>query len=217
MHPDQEIVNLWLRQQGFFTVNNLNAGTLVIDTLAIRLRDGALEKALHVEVCGSVASPSKKDISELKRRFDSKAVAKTIRDHFRQSTGKDIEYGRLLVVSGRPFSLEGIEVLSFQKVLLEVMARIDRQNYGDPVTRTIQLMRFALLNHPEHLAKLLRLVYPVRKQALLLKHLAAEGLSERAKGLLSELVGTADLPEGAPEGQQTLSEFLSLVAEKKGE
>ena len=120
-------------------------------------------------------------------------------------------------MSGRPFSLEGIEVLSFQKVLLEVMARIDRQNYGDPVTRTIQLMRFALLNHPEHLAKLLRQVYPVRKQALLLKHLAAEGLSARAKGLLSELVGATDLPEGAPEGQQTLSAFLSLVAEKKGE
>ncbi len=217
MHPEQEIVNLWLRQQGFFTVNNLNAGTLVIDTLAVKLKDGKLERAVHVEVCGSVSSPSKAEIAELKGRFEAKQVIKRIQQHFRSSIGADAAYDRLLVVSGSAFSLEGVEVHSLQDLLLDVIQDIDRQNYGDSVTRTIQLVRYALLNHPEHLAKLLRHVYPVRKQAMLLKHLTEGGLTERARELLSELISSAggEIPEEAPPGQQTLGEFLALVAEKR--
>lgn len=217
MHPEQEIVNMWLRQQGFFTVNNLNAGTLVIDTLGVKLKDGKLDKAIHVEVCGSVSRPSKAEIDDLKRRFEAKQVVKKVKQHFRSSIGTDVKYDKLLVVSGSAFTMENVEVHSLQDMLLEVMQRIDRQNYGDPVTRTIQLLRYALLNHPEHLAKLLRHVYPVRKQALLLKHLVEEGLSERAKALLSELISTPseEIPEEAPAGQQTLGEFLSIVAKKE--
>ncbi len=215
MHPEQEIVNLWLRQQGFYTVNNINAGTLIIDTIAVKLKDGTLERALHVEVSGSVSSLSKNDIEDLKRRFEAKQVVKRIKEHFKSSIGKEIEYEKMLVVSGAAFKLESIEVHSLQDMLLDALQNIDRQNYGDPVTRTIQLLRFALLNHPEHLAKLLRHVYPVRKQALLLKHLTEDGLSKRAKSLLTEMISPqeGEIPEEAGEGQQTLGEFLSLVTE----
>ena len=219
MHPEQEIVNLWLRQQGFFTVNNINAGTLVIDTLAVKLKDGKLDRAIHLEVCGSVSKPSKAEIADLKRKFEAKQVIKRIKQHFKSSIGTDIEYDRLLVVSGSAFSMDSVEVLSFQDLLLDVMQDIDKQNYGDPVTRTIQLIKYALLNHPEHLAKLLRHVYPMRKQAILLKHLVEEGLSKKAKAILSELISTPPEEvsgESAEDGQQTLGEFLALVAERGG-
>ncbi len=49
----EEIVEEWLNRQGFFAIRGIKQGVQEIDLLAIRIRDGEIEKR-HVEVQASI-------------------------------------------------------------------------------------------------------------------------------------------------------------------
>lgn len=58
MDPAEEIVNLWLKQTGYFIIPNIKVGYRgkEIDFLAISFnKDGTINKKLHVEVHASVS------------------------------------------------------------------------------------------------------------------------------------------------------------------
>ena len=207
MHPEQEIVGIWLRQQGFFTANSINAGgNLVIDTLAVKLHQGTLEKALHVEVCRSVRL-AKKERDELRNRFESPAVVKQAREYLRKAVGKDVEYERLLVVNGGVLSLPGIEVRSLQDVLLDVLARLDRQDYGDAVTRTLQLVKFTILPSAQRSALLLSQGGSQRRLLALVEQIVETHLNERERAVLRDLL--QEPSSARPAHQKTLGTFDS--------
>ena len=51
--------------------------------------------------------------------------------------------------------MDGIEIMAFEKVLVDVLSTLDRQNYADPTVRALQLMKYLLLANPEPLSQIL--------------------------------------------------------------
>lgn len=153
MGPEKEIVELWLNRRGFFTIKDINAGSRVIDLLAIK--QDSPPKIAHVEVACYVSDSLTAKEAELLKKFESGSATKTIRRAIKEHTGSEAEYEKFLVTNVPGLKLEGINVISFGKVLFELVSGIDRQYYSNSVTRTLQLVKFILLSNPSYAAKLM--------------------------------------------------------------
>ncbi|MBS3119909.1 hypothetical protein J4475_03735 [Candidatus Woesearchaeota archaeon] len=157
MNPEKRIVTQWLNTHGFFTVSDINAGrNRVIDSIAIR-RSEKGDIVWHVEVAASIsqATPTKQQVEELEKRFHEPVVEKTMQRKVRELLGKDLPYQNVLVTTARGVRLKEIEIVKFDEVLVDTVKKLDRQNYGDPVTRSLQLVKFLMLSNPKTLAKML--------------------------------------------------------------
>jgi len=157
MNPEKRIVTQWLNTHGFFTVSDINAGrNRVIDSIAIRRSDKG-DIVWHVEVAASIsqATPTKQQVEELEKRFHEPVVEKTMQRKVRELLGKDLPYQNVLVTTARGVRLKEIEIVKFDEVLVDTVKKLDRQNYGDPVTRSLQLVKFLMLSNPKTLAKML--------------------------------------------------------------
>jgi hypothetical protein len=155
MNPEQQIVNLWLNNQGFFTVNDINAGKRVIDIIAIRQEKEP--KIQHVEVNCSVSGniATKKDQEELLKRFNSKSVVRAVNKNIKELLGKSSDYEKVLVTTYSNVNIGGVTVLSFDKALADVVSSLDTQNYRNTVIRSMQLLKYLLLSNPESMSQLL--------------------------------------------------------------
>lgn len=155
MNPEQQIVNLWLNNQGFFTVNDINAGKRVIDIIAIRQEKEP--KIQHVEVNCSVAGnmATKKDQEELLKRFNSNSVVRAVNKNIKELLGKSSDYEKVLVTTYSNIKIDGISVLSFDKALADVVSSLDTQNYRNPVIRSMQLLKYLLMSNPENMSQLI--------------------------------------------------------------
>ncbi len=157
MNPEKEIVNLWLSKKGFFTINDINAGkNKIIGLIAVKLSNGKLEKVQHVEVSCSVSPGiAEKEIEDYIRKFYDKSVTATIRQKAKKF-GLFDTYEKVLVISSdKKISSEGIEIINFRDILLEVTSGIDRQNYRSPALRTIQLLKYLLISDPERISDII--------------------------------------------------------------
>ena len=76
MGPEKEIVELWLNRKGFFTIKDINAGSRVIDLLAVKL--DSPPKIAHFEVACYVSGSISAKPSEFLKKFDSSSATKTI-------------------------------------------------------------------------------------------------------------------------------------------
>ncbi len=156
MFPEKEIVGMWLNAQGYLVVNDINAGKKVIDALALKVEKGQLIEAVHVEVAVSVTGFSS-NFSEISNKFEDLLVKKTIGDYINKFTGKK-EYKSMVVVNASSIENPGhIKVVSFEKVLAEVLAGLDTQNYNNPTVRTLQLVNFLMLSNPNGMAYLMKM------------------------------------------------------------
>ncbi|MBI2664892.1 hypothetical protein HYX10_06155 [Candidatus Woesearchaeota archaeon] len=150
MRAEKEIVELWLNRKGFFTIKDVNAGSRVIDFLAIK--QDANPKIAHVEVACFVSGDAKP--SDLVKKFDSSAVVRKIRQTIREHTGHESDYEKFLITTSQ-IKLQGVNVIGFDQVLFEFVNMLDRQYYSNSVTRTLQLVKFVLMSNPSYIARLL--------------------------------------------------------------
>jgi hypothetical protein len=154
MFPEKEIVGLWLNSQGYLVVSDINAGkNKVVDALALKVEDGQLKEAVHVEVSVSVSSPTI-DLSDFQAKFSDPLVKKAIHGVMKRFSGQK-EYKMLLVANNPAVKNIGeIEIKPFEDVFVDVLSSLDRQNYSDPTVRTLQLLRYLILSNPEGLNRL---------------------------------------------------------------
>ncbi|MFH1398934.1 MAG: hypothetical protein ABIG95_02390 [Candidatus Woesearchaeota archaeon] len=168
MYPEKKIVNIWLNQQGYSVVNNINAGNQVVDTLAIKLKRSEPIEVKHIEVSCSVTKTADKP-EAIQSKFNSKHVHKTIKDYLGKHFGQAPEYENMLITT-TPYNIPGIKDVPFSHVITEVLQGLDKQNYNDPILRTLQLVKFIALTSPKGLSKLMA------KQSKLLSHQSRSAL-----------------------------------------
>jgi len=146
LEAEKRIVNLWLRMNGFFAINDINAGKSVIDILALKFKNSNLESVFHVEVSCSLGSETTKE-DYLLRKFESSDVKKKIKGIINNFLGGNFEYKKILVTNLKFPKIENydVKIISFSEVLKDVLNNMDRQNYQDSVTRTLQLVKFISL------------------------------------------------------------------------
>lgn len=155
MYSEKKIVNIWLQQNGFSVINNINAGhNRVIDTLAFKLAKNKQIDVQHIEVSCSVTKTSEKK-DDILEKFNNKSVVKRVHQHMQEHIGIVQDYKKVLVATS-DYNIEGIIVHRFENIFFEVMDQLDKQNYNDPVVRTLQLVKFLSIAEPKMLAKLLK-------------------------------------------------------------
>ncbi|MEK6967338.1 MAG: hypothetical protein AABX51_01775 [Nanoarchaeota archaeon] len=154
MNPEKEIVNLWLNRQGFFTINNINAGrNRIVDVIAIKQQEKKLEEVWHVEVYVSLVSPQLTDRErmDLVQRFENPQVVSSVKKTVQEFLGSEAEPKKVIVSSIDNVSIPDVSVVKFEDVLLDVISSLDRQNYRDDSLRTLQLVKYVLLRKPSML------------------------------------------------------------------
>ncbi|MBS3133574.1 hypothetical protein J4470_05655 [Candidatus Woesearchaeota archaeon] len=233
MGPEKEVVELWLNRKGFFTIKDINAGKRVIDMIAIK--QDVQPKIAHVEVAcyvsGSIATKS----SDLMRKFESSGVTRKIRQVIKEHIGEDREYEKFLITTIPGIRLEGVNVISFDKVLFEFVNQLDKQYYSNNTMRTLQLVKFVLLSSPSYTAKLIgkdhdyrALTYAAREQFI--KDLFAQDVAKKLfgkranEGLMIELLRSSTLksPERLAAAidkvltKRTATKFLNTLMKQKG-
>jgi len=155
MFPEKEIVGLWLNSQGYLVVDDINAGkNKVIDALALKVEHGQLVEAVHVEVSVSVSGQSV-DLSELRAKFNDELIKRAIESFIRKFSRK-MGYKKMLVVNAPSVENPGdIDVVSFEKVLGDVLVKLDKQNYANPTVRTLQLLQYLIITNPAAIVNVL--------------------------------------------------------------
>lgn len=155
MYSEKKIVNIWLQQKGYSVINNLNAGrNRVVDTLAIKLEKDKAIDIQHIEVSCSVTKTSEKR-ADVIEKFNNSSVEKKIRQYLKEHIGSVPQYKKVFV-STSDYEIEGITMHKFENIFFEVMDNLDKQNYNDPIIRTLQLVKFLSIAEPNTLAKLIK-------------------------------------------------------------
>ncbi len=152
MYPEKEIVALWLNQLGYLVITDINAGkNKLVDCLAFKLKKGKLEEAYHIEVSVSVAS-----VTETLDKFNDELVQRAIKKKLSEFSS-ETSYKKMLITT-TPYieTKQEIEMVSFEKVLIDFLAKLDRKNYSSNVVRTLQLLKFILLCSPAEFAELIK-------------------------------------------------------------
>ncbi|MCP3686456.1 MAG: hypothetical protein GY861_27780 [bacterium] len=235
MNPEKEIVNLWLNRKGFFTIKDINAGKRVIDIIAIKqVKDGP--EVQHVEVNCTISQKvhTSKEKEELLKKFNDEAVKKTVKKSIKEYLGTEAAYHKVLV-SSSDVILENVHVTNFSEVLSFVVKNLDKQNYGNPTTRTMQLVKYQLMSDPERIAALMgqdkkhkSLTYMGREEFLskMLKQDVAKKIFRKSANekILIELLKESTLkqPERLAKAlndvltKRTSNKFFNVLLKQKG-
>ncbi|MBI2574582.1 hypothetical protein HYV82_01735 [Candidatus Woesearchaeota archaeon] len=207
MSPEREIVNMWLNRKGFLTINSINAGSRVVDFVAVKQKKDA-PYVMHVEVTCSISGNIlvEKDRSELSRLFSDRNVVKAVEAAISESLGRPCSYEKVLVTNFHNINLEGVNIVKFEDVLFDVVNSLDKQRYRSQTVRTLQLIKYLLLSHPSRLSALLgmqsvhkSMTTPAREE--LIKELLMQETSKRVfrkqsnEQLLVELLRISSLKQ----------------------
>ncbi|MBI2133789.1 hypothetical protein HYU11_03860 [Candidatus Woesearchaeota archaeon] len=154
MSPEREIVNLWLNRKGFLTISGLNAGSRVIDFIAVKNKKDAT--VMHVEVSCSISASIlfEKDRKELYRMFNDSNVVNAVNEAIRGSLGTDHDYENILVTNYQNLNIPNVNVVKFEDILFEIVKDMDKQKYRSQTIRTIQLIKYLLMSNPSRMAGL---------------------------------------------------------------
>lgn len=154
MSAEKEVVNFWLNRKGYFTVNNLKSGNKDIGLLALKFDKGM--RAMHVEINCSITGFTEQNynISRLiNEKFNDKNLIKTIKG-YTDKIDKDIEIENIVVLNSLPkdkeeliskFKKNNINVVEFEDVLAEVMGEIKTEYFKNDVIRTLQIVKYLLM------------------------------------------------------------------------
>ncbi|MBI2546012.1 hypothetical protein HYV81_02420 [Candidatus Woesearchaeota archaeon] len=172
MSAEKQVVDYWLNAKGFFTVTNLKAANRDVGILALKFSEGSVQEIWHIEINCSITS-SVSDSGDTKKlvenftanNFNNPAVTNAIRRYTKSHMGSEYTYRKILVLGSMPrskktemvagFSGEGIRVIEFKDVLIEVMEQLDTQYYKNDVVRSLQLMKYLVLSDAEAVVELI--------------------------------------------------------------
>jgi len=168
MNSEKEILVWWLNQHGYFTISSVNAGkNKEINVIAIKV-NGGVKEIVHFEVMVSISQTLADDISGIakivSRKFDDKLVQKKVKSVIAEHVGDYSEYTKTIVLGvlakgngkevKKKFLSKGINVLSFDDIMFDIVKNISGVNFNNPIIRTIQLFKYILLSNPNKLALL---------------------------------------------------------------
>jgi len=193
MNPEREVINWWLNRKGFFSINNITASNnREIDLIAVKVKDGKVEKVQNIEMACSITSIDNFKPDEYLKRFEDKSVAEKLKLTLKNFVGAEVNYEKVLIIGQTSRlddfnKLSGITIINFSDVMLDVMKGLDKWYYKDQVIRTLQLLKYSLLADPDKLATLLEeqdehkiLKLTTRKDFL--KNLLSQAETKRALG-----------------------------------
>ncbi|MFC1769328.1 hypothetical protein ACFLZX_06220 [Nanoarchaeota archaeon] len=197
MSAEKEVVNLWLNDRGFFTVSNIKvSGNKNIGILALKFKEGKIDKVRHVEVrCSITGSSDSQLMKDLKEFVNYRFLHEDVGKILRKKVGvvpKNLE--RVLVIGSltktkmdelkEDLKKREIKVFEFEDVLIDVLRNLDTQYYKNDVIRTLQLFKFLYLANPSKLANSLssgNYILNLSKRQKFLKELLSE--EDMKKGL----------------------------------
>lgn len=172
MSAEKDILNFWLNQKGYFTINKIKAKNRDIGILAIKF-DEKKPKFSHFVITLSVRSTFletgdvKKSVGNyFKENFADKVAVKKLQELIEKHSGSKKKHERSVVLGMMPqhkkkeiieeFANKEVTVYEFAKVLSEVIQGLETHYYRDDVIRSLQLIKYLLLNRAITLAKLLQ-------------------------------------------------------------
>jgi len=160
MNPEKEIVNWWLNKRGFFTINSVRvAKNKEIDILGLKIKDGKLEKVVHVETYCSISSVDNLSPKQYLEKFNNNLIVSKVKECIKKYINAERDYEKILVlgVTSRLEDfrkLKGIKIYLFEDLLTDVLIDIDKQNYRNEIIRSLQLIKFLALSNPKKLASI---------------------------------------------------------------
>lgn len=156
MNPDKEIVNWWLNKKGFFTLSSIKVDkNRVIDIIAIKLSDAKVARVMHIEISSSISYGEIEKRNYMQKFVDKSIVAK-VKEIVKEYVGANINYEKVLIIGqSKLANLENITVFNFSDILAEVFKELDKQNYPNPVIRTMQLIKYQLMADPKSMAEMI--------------------------------------------------------------
>ncbi len=165
MNAEKEIVNLWLNKKGYFTINNVKVRNRDIGIIAIKFKDGVMDKVFHVDVTCSIAQniigDNKTARLYVKKHFEDPLIVKEVKRNIKAFLGRNVPYDKIAVLNPSPQPIKeqlernNIKVIDIGEVLYDVMVDLDTQYYKDPLIRALQLLKHNLLIEPKKAAKLM--------------------------------------------------------------
>ena len=209
MNPEKEIVNLWLNKQGFFTINNINAGrNRIIDTIAVRQQAMSLDEVWHVEIHASRVSPqlTERERLDLAQKFENPQIISAVKKTVRELLGTEAEPKNVIVSTIDNVSIPRVDVVKFEDILLDVIGSLDKQNYRDDTLRSLQLVKYVLLRRPSMMRQVIGRI--------------RDDTARRGKKVITELLSTEQAKSVLREksSEQILIEILegsSLASSEK--
>lgn len=207
MSVEKDILNYWLNQKGYFTLNKIKTKNKDIGILAIKF-DEKKPKFIHFVITLSVRSTFlesgdvEKSVSDYcKENFTDKIIVAELNRLIEQHSGSKKQYERSVVLGLmqaqkkkeiiKKFSDQGVTVYEFTKLLSDVVAGLGTHYYRDDIIRSLQLVKYLLLMRPVSLAKLLEKEnFNITKQGKFIKSLLKQ---EQVKKSLRRQTEETDL------------------------
>ena len=162
MSAEKEIVNYWYNSKGYFTIHNIKTSNNR-DAGILALKD---EELLHVQVsCSLTGTMDAKDMGKQaekvsEEKFYDENITKNIEKLAGQRHPK-----KILVLNNLPktrkermmadFRMMDIEIVEFEDIIADVFGMLDTQYYKSYAIRTMQLVKYMLINNPSKLANIM--------------------------------------------------------------
>ena len=160
MSAEKEVVNFWLNRKGYFTVNNLKSGNKDIGILALKFDKGSLTKVMHIEVNCSITGFNEQNYAMDKlvdEKFDDKSLISAIKG-YTKSMGKDVGIENVVVLNSLPkdkdviikkLGKNDIIMMEFEDIISDVMKELKTEYFKNDVIRTMQIIKFLLMQNPK--------------------------------------------------------------------
>ena len=212
MDAEREIVRVYFTLQKKPYISELNAGKRVIDF--VLFEPG---RAIQVEVSCSLTKKSSADEEHmLIARFEDPSVISKLNDVCKSH--KFDSYEKMLITSISNVKIDGVKVVSFSEILLEVLSELDTQHYSDGTIRALQIIKHLLLSDQNSLVKLYDSKILKKKHLrllskLLLKYpdLLSDLSSQNKTMMLNALFEGEELPSFNDFPKQKLSKIVSIL------
>lgn len=148
MDAEREIVKFYYSMLKQPYISEINAGKRIVDFVLFEK-----SKLIQVEVsCSLTKKSSYEDVDYLKSRFEDASVIRMMNSIC--SIHNLSSYEKRFITSLSNVSLEDVDVVPFDDILLEVLRLLDTQHYSDGTIRGLQIIRHLLLQDPAIISRL---------------------------------------------------------------
>jgi len=174
LSAEKEVVNFWLNRKGYFTVNNLKSGNKDIGILALKFDKGNVQ-AMHVEISCSISGSTEQTYNTNKiidDKFNDKNLVKSIKK-YTNKLSDNIEIEKIVVLNSLPkdkeeliskFKKSSINVMEFEDILSDVMKELKTEYFKNDVIRTMQIIKYLLLQNPKKFVDVFYNILPQTKR-----------------------------------------------------
>ena len=175
MSAEKELVDFWLNRRGYFTVNNLKSGNKDIGILALKFDKGSATKIMHVEVSCSISGSTEQTYNTNKiidDKFNDKNLVKSIKK-YTNKISDNIEIEKIVVLNSLPkdkgeliskFKKSSINVVEFEDIISDMMGELKTEYFKNDVIRTMQIIKYLLLQNPKKFADVFYNTLPQTKR-----------------------------------------------------